>query len=426
MSSRSASDSEDNAEFGRLLDITSADLVALASRIRKTVFKADTSSGCLVQTSNGSFNLVHILQLDDLKMVIRIPITGQSGDLHSSAKEALESQVQTIDYIRKHTSIPVPQIYHFDTTANNEIRAPYIAMSHVSGRNVSHLWFDTSGPTPLEDRRQRILTQLAKIMSQLRTLHFDKIGSLLPNSQSGGIELGPCYEWDTAEDEAISITSSGPFSTTQSFLRSFWAPVNDKNEFAIGAARILEEMLPYIPSTSEFVLAPPDFDSQNVMVDEQGNITGLIDWDNVQTVPSFIGCLRYPGWITRDWDPLMYGWPHLEDRENSPEDLQKYRAYYLDEMKKALEPTGNSDYNITGKSHIFEAFWIAVSNGANRTEICRKIVEEATRALEAEDLPDNLDQDSLSILYRIANDDLDDEDWAELRRGLLILMSQGE
>ncbi|KAK3329701.1 hypothetical protein B0H66DRAFT_35093 [Apodospora peruviana] len=73
-----------------------------------------------------------------------------------------------------------------------------------------------------------------------------------------------------------------------------------------------------------FVLAVPDFDSQNIMTDDQGNLTGLIDRDFVQTMPRCLGYSRYPGWITRDWNPLMFGWPG-SSRENSPEELERYR-----------------------------------------------------------------------------------------------------
>lgn len=424
-SSTTSDDSGDEDTFGRLLNITAADLIALGSRIRELVSKTKTSNGCLVETCSGSFNLVHILQLDETKMVIRIPINGQSGDLPSPAKEALESQVLTIKYIKEHTSVPVPEVFHFDTTTSNEIGAAYIAMSYISGLTISRLWFDASGPTPLEERRRNILKQLAQSMSQLSTLHFDKIGSLVPSCQGSGHDLGPCYEWDEAEDGMISITSrSGPFFTAESFLRKFWAPTNRKSTYAIGAAGVLEEMLPLLPYSSEYVLALPDYDSQNVMADEEGNITGLIDWDNVQTVPGFIGCLRYPGWITRDWDPLMYGWPRSS--ENSPDELQEYRAYYLNEIKEALKPQGSDNYRLTEKSHIFEAFWIAVANVGNRTSICQKFVEEATRRIDKDDMPGGLDQDALNILYDIAGQELDDEDWEGLRKGLQVLMALEE
>lgn len=421
MSSSNASDPEDKAAFGPLVNITAAELVGLGVRVRELVFKVKTTNGCLVETFSGSFNIVHILQLDEAKMVIRVPITGQFGDLVGPAKEALESQVQTVNYIREHTDILVHEVFHFDTTAKNEIGAPYIAMSYISGRTVSSLWFDATGHIPVEDRRRNILKQLARAMSQLNKLHFPKIGSLVSSFRDSVHDLGPCYEWDEAEDGTISVASSGPFLTTTSFLRKFWAPTNANSQYAIGAAKVLEEMLPLLPHSSEYVLALPDFDSQNVMADEEGNITGLIDWDNVQTVPGFIGCLRYPGWITRDWDPLMYGWP--QDGENSPDELQEYREYYLYEMKQALEPQGGDDYRLAEKSHVFEAFWIAVSNVANRTSICQKFIEDAQRRLDKKEITDGLNQDALNILYDVAVGELQDEDWQGLRKGLQALMT---
>lgn len=75
---------------------------------------------------------------------------------------------------------------------------------------------------------------------------------------------------------------------------------------------------------SGFVLALPDLDSQNIMVDEEGTVTGIVDWDLCHTVPSFVGYARYPGWITRDWDLSMYGWP-MNEFEDPPELLQQYR-----------------------------------------------------------------------------------------------------
>lgn len=420
MSSSSASDSGGEVAFGCLSNIAAVDLVALGLRIRKLTSKAKTRNGCLIETLSGSFNLVHILQFDKAKMVIRIPIGGQFGNLTGPAKEALESQVQTINCIRKYTDIPVPEVFHFDTTAQNEIGAPYIAMSYISGKPVSHLWFDTTGNTSLEDRRRNILKQLAQAMSQLNRLQFDKIGSLVTSCH----ELGPCYDWDETEDGIVTVSSSGPFLTTTSFLRNFLAPTNVKSPYAIGAAKVLEEMLPFLPHSSEYVLALPDYDSQNVMADEEGNITGLIDWDNVQTVPGFIGCLRYPGWITRDWEPLIYAWPQCS--ENSPDELQKYRAYYLDEIKQALKPQGSNDYRLTEKSHIFEAFWIAVSSVRSRTSICQKFVEEVKLTFDEEDMPDGLDQDALDILHDIASEELGDQAWEGLRKGLRALMKLEE
>jgi hypothetical protein len=99
-------------------------------------------------------------------------------------------------FIKDETTIPLPEVYAFDTTSENEIRVPYIVMSFIDGFTVNSLWFDNTGPTPLEERRLRILDTIAEAMSQLQKFQFDKIGSLQFNNGTDNIEIGPCYMWD--------------------------------------------------------------------------------------------------------------------------------------------------------------------------------------------------------------------------------------
>ena len=118
-----------------------------------------------------------------------------------------------------------------------------------------------------------------------------------------------------------------------------------------------------------FVLAHPDFDSQNVLVSEDGTLIALIDWDNVQTVPRCIGYTRYPAWITRDWDPAKYGYGLPNTRpENSPEELEYYRSQYANKMRTLLLES----IDFSTKSHLFEALWIAVSNPFCKDAIVEK------------------------------------------------------
>ena len=123
----------------------------------------------------------------------------------------------------------------------------------------------------------------------------------------------------------------GPFLTSRLYLLNDFDDPGEDDAYAVGAHKLTGIMVAHLPSPTKgsetFVLRPPDFDSQNIMIDERGKLTGIIDWDNVQTFPSFVGYSRYLGWITRDWDPLMHGWPK-SDEENSPAELTRYRKYY--------------------------------------------------------------------------------------------------
>ncbi|KIM37911.1 hypothetical protein M413DRAFT_421199 [Hebeloma cylindrosporum] len=59
----------------------------------------------------------------------------------------------------------------------------------------------------------------------------------------------------------------------------------------------------------------PDFGFQNVLVDDDGTVTGLLDWDGNDTVPRQSGYARYPLWIMRDWDAFLYSYAEMADGE---------------------------------------------------------------------------------------------------------------
>jgi len=40
-------------------------------------------------------------------------------------------------FIRKHTIVPVPEVYAFDSQLGNVINAPYIGMECIDGINMS-------------------------------------------------------------------------------------------------------------------------------------------------------------------------------------------------------------------------------------------------------------------------------------------------
>ncbi|KAL2012730.1 hypothetical protein VTN00DRAFT_255 [Thermoascus crustaceus] len=138
-----------------------------------------------------------------------------------------------------------------------------------------------------------------------------------------------------------------------------------------------------------FVLALPDFDSQNIMIDERGNLTGIIDWDNVQTAPRFLGHSSFPGWITRDWDPVIYYYPENKEREISPEELRRYRQRY-------------------------NTLPIATTDDIRRLEILRKIVARVL-SVDADD--------ALEVIRDVGSGMLKKKDKVKLRAGLQALLS---
>ncbi len=44
--------------------------------------------------------------------------------------------------IRRETTIPVPEVYAFDTTLENELGCPFILMELKYGKLLQDVWFD--------------------------------------------------------------------------------------------------------------------------------------------------------------------------------------------------------------------------------------------------------------------------------------------
>ncbi|KAI0403042.1 kinase-like domain-containing protein [Xylaria palmicola] len=399
----------DPAVFGPLAAIAPESVVLLASNIAKRCLDLPDANGTLVARICGSYNMVHVIEFQNTKLVIRVPVTGWGPGLTQTAADAMESQAATLRLIRSKTTIPVPEIYALDTSVDNEIGAPYLCMSYLPGKTVSKVWFGYEGALPRDEFRLRILTSLSQAMAQLSCFSFDRMGSIIGGGSDSTV-IGPAYGWESMEDGSlqVQVTASGPYDSTSAFLHenTIRVPRRKEDVWHDAETKVLEVMLDCLPapdSPPSFVLEHPDFASQNVLVDEEGTVTGLIDWDNAQTVPRFVGYASYPSWITRDWDPLMYGWPMMPESEDSPETLERYRAHYHTELGKALKWQG--DWKYTGKGHIFEAIWIAALNSMCRLRICQKFVQVVVGD----------DTDALDIFYDMGTGYYEDEDWVALK-----------
>lgn len=122
-----------------------------------------------------------------------------------------------------------------------------------------------------------------------------------------------------------------------------------------------------------FILYHPDFDSQNVLVDEDGVITGIIDWDNVHIGPRRGAAAAYPSWLTVDWDPLYHGWskkssPEVNAGYDSPAELAKYRKAQLDTIHFA---SAGKLTDITRNSHVRTVLLITILQRNSHIRDCR-------------------------------------------------------
>ena len=190
----------------------------------------------------------------------------------------------------------------------------------------------------------------------------------------------------------------GPFQTAKEFYTAALArEPPPHSEYLLGQQRLLRFLVECTvdffaaSDAHSFVLTHPDFNFQNFLVSHDGRLTGVIDWEGVAASPASLGNLRYPSWLTRDWDPSMYGYspdgvladPEMQD--DSPETLVRCRRVYRDAIRGTLGEEAGGECTegcLTSGSLITENLAIAVSSRGNRGGVLDKMVKEITAVVK--------------------------------------------
>ena len=388
---------EDLARFAAIMaNIRLERLPELALSIRNsqaTVVK--DLSGCTViqPPLYGAYHLVYVLKFsDDVRWALKVPVTGHHDKFDESAARALTTEASTMRLIARDTTVPVPKVYHFDSTLDNEIHCPFILMEFIDGKAGQDCWFDSSvDETVLEQRRTQTLQDTAKAMLQLNKFTYSLGGAPLFNEHGEPIGIGPVRTDDIdAALKRLSIEDSddspiyreiGPFNDLKGFMVSMLdqrQPPPDP--FSQGMHKLLRLFIQWIPCDARepgFVLTHPDLDIQNVLVAEDGALVGLIDWDGVAARPRALGNERFPSWLTRDWDPAKYAYGQTPDDDREAY-LAHYRSMYLNCLRSFASK--EDDMKLTHLPLLIENLQIAADDPICTDGIVEKIFDESLQA----------------------------------------------
>ena len=409
-------------DFSKLLGtIDPKALVTIASDLRN-------GQTCIIDTEprSGSFNLVYLLTFEDeTKWAARIPQHGTRDHFAEGQSETMRAELELLQTIHKETSIPVPEVVYFDTSFDNALGAPFSLATWLEGLPAYRAWFDPTGPTSLDQRRLRILESLADSAVQLGRWSAPTIGLpiLRRNGEKSIVESVTKIRtrdaakemdliMDGVKEDPVCFYEDGPFGSTAEYLRS----ILNSSEFKIpipnikGHRKLLELMVDALglcetrSPPKSFVLSHPDFAAQNVLVHEDGTLSGILDWDGIHTVPMQLGYAKCPFWIMRDWLPDEYAfWSRNSNHsknEDLPAELARYRKHYYRLVQQRLHSEGSGDMNFIN-SHVFQALVLACKDQHVFHSIVTKIARTCLTGSEF-----HLDYD---ILYPSPNEDDDSE-----------------
>ena len=313
----SSDEGSDTANFLPVLNVIDLDALNSAaidarrnhdSHKSKAAYTTADDSTCVIQTPPliGSFNLAYVILFSDgVKWIARVPGSGVSsfGQLEA---QRLISSIHTAAFIRSSTSIPIPEVFTWELSRENPVRVPYHLESFIEGRPLAERW--ASQLAEDEPMRMKILRNLVGLMSQLHTLKFDGIGSLVFESNDAIPRVGAVIKMKEDLDKMLegtdvwgTVSIYGPFHSTKTYLLAMAddpKEVPKKQEWTKAELSILHQAIDSIPqdldTPQSFCLGHPDFNYQNIFINEEGEMTGLTDWDGIHTLPRALGFARYP------------------------------------------------------------------------------------------------------------------------------------
>lgn len=400
--SSDTSGADEHDLFTEIMERVRLDRVAkYATTIRQSLQHSNPQSTRVIEIKPPIFGSYHVLYPvrfhDEALWLLKVPANGTREKFRTSDARAIRSEALTMRLLRRETTIPVPDVYAFSDTCDNELNCPFILIDHVEGVSLYKVWFDNASPKDIvQARRTRCLRDLAAAMAQLDRFSFSTGGSMAFDDQGYPSGIGPLRLVDTATmrerlrardpDQSTVYLEMGPFSKTKEYYTALLDHRRQPDTtFEKGVLGLLRLFIDCIPEPSDergtFVLAHPDLDVQNVLVSRDGALQAIIDWDGVGAVPRSVGNERYPSWLTRDWDPATYCWTEDIERraeplglwEDSPDTLRFYRSLYAGFIQSHQLDDGPACANLTTKSLILGNLLNAANDSYGTVDTVHKI-----------------------------------------------------
>jgi aminoglycoside phosphotransferase len=291
----------------------------------------------------GAINRAYTVQVKDEKnkyiMRVSLPL---------DPKNKTASEVATHKWLRN-TSIPVPEIIAFDDSNKNPIGYEWILMQYMPGQCLYNRW----RKIPWEDKIA-LVKKVADYQLELMKSTFKGIGSLRETEE--GIVPGHCVAQEFVVGDCFDYdVPRGPFSCSRDWAKaradiaihdhtaSIKKAEDDEDDLEdleahLHAVERLAETAPLVfPEESECtVLRHMDLSLCNIMVDENNQLCGIIDWEFALAVPLWAAA-EIPKFLEGNQcdekpDPDNYGPPEPDAEDKDGLDDEGKSSNYWEQL----------------------------------------------------------------------------------------------
>lgn len=251
--------------------------------------------------AEGAFNKLYVVRTDEQSLLIRI-------SLPVCPHDKTRGEVTTLRWLAENTNIPVPKIVAFDDTSKNEIGFEWILMELMPGVTAYKQW------RSLTMAQKVFLTQqIAEFQAQLfrhkfPCASFRGIGTLGCAADREKLEPGQLVSnmFFMGDHVNYDEVQRGPFRSSHDWLKSYLEIImrefedvkttcedEDEVEEAEGALKTAKRLLTLLPKIFPPIQEPSertalmhhDLGLQNILLDEHGNISAVLDWECVSAMP---------------------------------------------------------------------------------------------------------------------------------------------
>ncbi|KAI9883524.1 MAG: hypothetical protein M1823_004713 [Watsoniomyces obsoletus] len=244
----------------------------------------DGTQSTLSRMAGGRHFHAEIRFEDDVAWLLRLPID-HKPESRGTRNYFLECEAATMRFLARKTSLPTPNVHDWslEGDSTNELGPGYLLMDKLPGKPLN--WPKVTKEDPAT--RQRLLNQLADIFLELERHPLPSIGSLTSSSPvtvgrighpSAPSERRPLGPFETgAESYETRVRSVLDQIVTGELIQL--EPVNAYLQFRWMLQQLHRGILLPKNDGPPFYLKHPDDKGDHILLDEQFNITGIIDWE---------------------------------------------------------------------------------------------------------------------------------------------------
>ena len=220
-----------------------------------------------------------------LARIRRLNATSPPPDLRAYI---MRSEVATLQFLSK-TKVPAPKVFDYNLDEKNPIGVGYILTEKMPGQSLR--WSLLS-----MEQRKKVMSQLADIYIELQGYSFDLMGSL---DHPGTERVGSFARESLTDYKDSHMLPLGPFASSREYhLASIQLTIDLIMREECFTPRAVDAYLIHrflldsvsekclIPSRGDdgrFYLKHADSKGDHILVDDEFNITGIVDWEWAHT-----------------------------------------------------------------------------------------------------------------------------------------------